>query len=1003
MSATAKISTQESPLEDNRRTTLTVFHSSLFRIEFHRHAIALLADQRDNRPGVAFWVEGRGGAVAQSFCTCAVSQQKTCTHLKELAQAAEPLRCPVNKADFDAGFRSSVWCQMASALTDHERAPLDSVKLQPVECADKRHISVVDRAGQELFFYFSQGNDLSRFMERCLTPADNEQHVPGRADVLRQLTLLTLSPNERVLMGLGQTSRGQVMEKSFWFRAAYHCYREWGSQEVSFHPAVDERSGAFFIGCQAANSTEVCRIVVPRSAVKKILSGLSESLPNQHGMAITPIPLRSIFKIEMNTELDLEIRPQIKLVQESGEERFYNSEELERFRYGNLIYLKELGILAELERPDSKRKFHAPTKMVLKKSQIPAFLEESGEELRQGCFVVADDVKGLRIFKDYESLQITPEALDKDWCWLSVTYGFGNSCISLAQLLEAKKEGRRYIGTPEGWIDCVAGFLEPTSQFLEQLAASGAEKEANANRFKLSKHDLFRLQAACSGSTEFKMLGNPDRVALLKKLLDTKPATLAPEVRGLTSTLREYQKRGLEWLLFLFENGFGGLLCDDMGLGKTHQVMACLTYLRENSLVDAPFLIVCPTSVLSHWETKFRQHAPCLRVSLYYGGDRVLAEAIENADAVVTSYGLLRRDIELLDKHLFSIAVFDEIQHLKSSETQLHKAARRIGSTIRLGLTGTPIENTLMDLKSLMDFTVPGYLGTDENFQARYMGPITANVKSPKREELQRLISPFVLRRLKSTVLGELPPKIEDIRVCHLSEDQVRLYRDAIARRAHNYVDALTDSEKSVPYFHIFALLGLLKQICNHPALVERTPEDYEEYESGKWDVFKDILNESLDAGRKVVIYSQYVGMIDIIVRYLDPLGVGFVKLVGASRNRGELISKFNDDPNCRIFVGSLGAGGTGFDLVAASVVIHYDRWWNAAKEDQATDRVHRIGQNRGVQVFKLVTMGTLEEKISAIISKKRQLMDHIIQEDDPGLLKSFSREQLLGMLSMPS
>jgi SNF2 family DNA or RNA helicase len=297
---------------------------------------------------------------------------------------------------------------------------------------------------------------------------------------------------------------------------------------------------------------------------------------------------------------------------------------------------------------------------------------------------------------------------------------------------------------------------------------------------------------------------------------------------------------------------------------------------------------------------------------------------------------------------------------------------------------------------------IPGYLGRDERFNSRYVNPIEQNLKSPRRRELSRLISPFTLRRLKATVLSELPPKIEDIRTCRLSEDQVKLYRDAVANRGHELVQLLRKRQESVPYIHIFALLTLLKQICNHPATVETGHNNYDQFQSGKWELFKELLAESLDSGQKVVIYSQYLNMIRIMEKHLAQKEVDFATLTGTSRNRGKIIDRFNNDPACRVFVGSLKAGGIGIDLVAASVVIHYDRWWNAAREDQATDRVHRIGQKRGVQVFKLVTEGTLEEKISAIIEKKKNLMNGVVKEDDPGLLKTFSRKQLIELLAIP-
>ena len=469
------------------------------------------------------------------------------------------------------------------------------------------------------------------------------------------------------------------------------------------------------------------------------------------------------------------------------------------------------------------------------------------------------------------------------------------------------------------------------------------------------------------------------------------------------SSLRPYQKLGVEWLYFLSENSLGGLLCDEMGLGKTHQVMALMLALREHEGVEEPFLVVCPTTVLSHWYEKIREHAPGLRAAVFHGGQRNLEDSLKDGDVLLTSYGILRNDMEQFEHVPLVLAVFDEIQYIKNQKTRAYEAAKRLNARIKLGLTGTPIENTLWELKALLDLTIPGYLGADEDFHERYIRPFEADQNRSSQKSLSRLISPFTLRRLKKTVLDELPEKIEDIRTCRLSDDQVKLYRDAIASRGEGLINVLKKDEEPVPYMHIFALLNLLKQICNHPAQVNGRADDYEQCRSGKWDLFEELVFECLDSDQKMVIYSQYLEMIRIIEKFLQGLDVGYVTLTGASRKRGEIIARFNRDPDCRIYVGSLKAGGVGVDLVAASVVIHYDRWWNAAKEDQATDRVHRIGQKRGVQVFKLVTQGTLEEKISAIIEKKRNLMDSIVLEDDPNLLKTFSREELIGMLAIPS
>jgi SNF2 family DNA or RNA helicase len=298
-----------------------------------------------------------------------------------------------------------------------------------------------------------------------------------------------------------------------------------------------------------------------------------------------------------------------------------------------------------------------------------------------------------------------------------------------------------------------------------------------------------------------------------------------------------------------------------------------------------------------------------------------------------------------------------------------------------------------------MDLTVPGYLGSDNFFARRY-----ESEGANRLGELRQLVGPFTMRRTKKVVLAELPEKIEDIRYCRLTETQVRLYRDAVDTRRTSLLRALEHEDEAIPYIHIFALLTLLKQICNHPASISKDGFDPGKgtMDSGKWEVFAELVDACLENGQKIVVFSQFVKMIEIITRHLKNKGIGFAGITGQTRNRGREIDRFNEDENCRVFVGSLKAGGSGIDLIAGSVVIHYDRWWNAAKEDQATDRVHRIGQTRGVQVFKLVTEGTLEEKISTIIDRKRKLMADVIKDDDPGMLKTFSREELIDLLSLP-
>ncbi|CUI15955.1 hypothetical protein PNK_0318 [Candidatus Protochlamydia naegleriophila] len=478
-----------------------------------------------------------------------------------------------------------------------------------------------------------------------------------------------------------------------------------------------------------------------------------------------------------------------------------------------------------------------------------------------------------------------------------------------------------------------------------------------------------------------------------------------PNIEGLNSHLRPYQEIGVHWLWFLYRQQLAGLLCDDMGLGKTHQAMALLAsvvnfYQDFAEGTQRHFLVVCPTSVIYHWQDKLQQFLPKLRVCTFFGTKRSLEEFHQQYDVLLTSYGILRNEKELLSKVSFEVAIFDEIQVAKNQFSMVYAALKGVKAQMKLGLTGTPIENHLRELKSLFDIVLPTYMPNESDYRDLFIKPIEKEHNQHRKDLLNRLIKPFTLRRKKEDVLTDLPEKIEEIAHCDLSPYQQQLYTEVLEQRKRHLLEELQNDQNPIPYLHIFALLSNLKQICNHPAVYLKTPEDYNKYTSGKWDLFVELLREARESQQKVVIFSQYLGMLDIIEQYLKDQGVGFASIRGATQNRKEQLQLFNHDPACEVFVGSLQAAGLGVDLTAGSVVIHYDRWWNAARENQATDRVHRIGQTRGVQVFKLVTKGTFEEKIDAMIERKGQLMEEVVGVDDQNTLKKFSREELIDLLT---
>lgn len=488
------------------------------------------------------------------------------------------------------------------------------------------------------------------------------------------------------------------------------------------------------------------------------------------------------------------------------------------------------------------------------------------------------------------------------------------------------------------------------------------------------------------------------------KELESLESTRLLQITKLKATLRPYQELGLSWLWHLYCYGLSGLLADEMGLGKTHQAMALLAAISEQDEKRSfKYLVICPTSVIYHWQELLRKFLPEIRVCTYYGLARSLADFSENYDLLLTSYGILRTGKESLKEWSFELAIFDEIQIAKNHRSQTHLALREIEASMKLGLTGTPIENRLRELKALFDLVLPQYLPPENIFRELFIAPIEKYKDPEKKALLHRLVKPFILRRKKSEVLLDLPEKMEEISYCDLSEEQKALYQEASSSARKEILSELTDLAKPPAYMHVFALLLKLKQICDHPSLVLGDVSKYTQHTSGKWELFVELLNEARESEQKVVVFSQFLPMLAIIEAHLKKKGIGFAGIKGSTKNRQEEIRRFREDPECKVFVASLLAAGVGIDLSCASVVIHYDRWWNPAKENQATDRVHRIGQNRGVQVFKLVTKHTIEEHIHDLIERKKGLIEEAIGKDDSDQIRFLTREELIDIVQKTS
>ena len=581
------------------------------------------------------------------------------------------------------------------------------------------------------------------------------------------------------------------------------------------------------------------------------------------------------------------------------------------------------------------------------------------------------------------------ESNEKDkWFNLDITVQYDDQNVALAAVWQAWIEGKRYVqlkdgsytGLPKAWLEKMAHKLqalgidpnEPPKQQYHQFEAPVLDSLLD---------DLPGAQTDSFWNT------------LRKKINNFKSITETVLPKDLNATLRPYQVQGLSYLNFLQEYGFGGILADEMGLGKTVQTLAFLQQLTEKGAKD-PNLIIVPTSVLPNWDREAQKFVPNLKRLVIYGTRREgMFKQIAKSNLVITTYALLRRDLEELEKHAFNLIILDEAQNIKNPSTITARSVRRIKANMRLCLSGTPIENNLFELWSLFEFLMPGFLGAQHAFQRGIIRPIKDG-DNDTLDFLRARVKPFILRRTKAEVAKELPPKIENTYYCALEDEQAALYT-MLAKKLKEQVLQDVD-QKGVAKSQISILDALLKlrQICCHPRLLKlNMPDVNTNLPSGKFEAFKDMVTDIVEEGHKVLVFSQFVQMLHIIRSWLQISEIPFCYLDGASKDRLEQVDTFNNNPNIPIFLISLKAGGTGLNLTSADYVIHYDPWWNPAVENQATDRTHRIGQTRQVFAYKLICQNTVEEKILQLQDSKRGMAEAVI----PGqsAWKSLTREDL--------
>jgi superfamily II DNA or RNA helicase len=492
------------------------------------------------------------------------------------------------------------------------------------------------------------------------------------------------------------------------------------------------------------------------------------------------------------------------------------------------------------------------------------------------------------------------------------------------------------------------------------------------------------------------------RAAQQNRDVRLEPVPVGDPLEGI---LRPYQKEGVYWLRFLERGGACGLLADEMGLGKTLQTLTWLQLPRvAPEARNQPALIVCPTSLVENWAREAQQFTPWLKVLVLSGSQRhARREEIPTSQLVITSYALLRRDIETYEGCLFSVVVLDEAQHIKNRSTQNAVAVKQIRAHTRLVLTGTPVENGVADIWSILDFLMPGYLGAYEVFRSLYELPIAGGDREGElaQTKLRRKLHPFLLRRLKRDVAKDLPEKLTKVSFCTLSADQQNVYNVQLQEARRKAGDLVAAKGFDRCQVEILAILMKLRQICCHLELLKQPELARAEQPSSKLDQFLELLDEAMDGGHRVLVFSQFVSMLQILRRELEARKLPFCYLDGQSQDRMQQVQRFNQQHDIPVFLISLKAGGTGLNLTGADMVVHFDPWWNPAVEDQATDRAHRIGQKRTVYSIKLIAEHTIEEKVLALQRRKQAVINATVSGGDEAILKSLRWDDVRELLGM--
>lgn len=673
-----------------------------------------------------------------------------------------------------------------------------------------------------------------------------------------------------------------------------------------------------------------------------------------------------------------------------SDQKFPNNVELEQLN-DNYVFYK---VIRDLEKEKSYGDYLGElglpvwaSKLALDKTKAfdwinvnRSSLEERGVKILQ-----PDNENGKRYFFGKTSISVRVQE-NIDWFDVHAIIEFGSFQIPFSKIRKMLLQGKTEFELPNGEIAMI-----PNSWFVNysEIFSFLESEKAATETMVLKKHHVALANELQKGNLIKLTLSDK-----LKKLKDFSKIDSYDLPTNFVGTLRPYQKAGYDWLRFLQEYNFGGCLADDMGLGKTVQALALLAYQKE-SLNNGASLLIMPTSLIYNWELEANKFTPELKILLYTGAQRIKDSSMfQDYDLILTSYGITRLDVDILKSFRFNYVILDESQAIKNPASIITKAVNELSCQHRLILTGTPVENSTLDLWSQINFINKGLLGSQSMFKKHFLQPIEKRNDRDKAAKLYAMIKPFVLRRLKSQVATDLPEKVIQVKYSTMTAEQDEAYEEVKSYYREKIIEGVHESGTTNRQFTLLRGLTQLRQIANHPRL---TQKDYSGG-SGKLEDIMHMVRSAVSEGHKVLIFSQFVRHLAIVKEFLQEEEIRFSYLDGSTTNRQEQVDAFQQQQDIKAFLISLKAGGVGLNLTAADYVFLLDPWWNPAVEAQAIDRAHRIGQENKVIIYKFITRNTVEEKIMALQNKKTALAGELIGSEE-SFVKNLSKEDITALL----